>query len=179
MQGAGPQWIVDTVPELPSDDASPGGAVVVIGRSWLPAFLCLLLLEALPEGTVLLVIGRPVEATRALTAATLRDFSSRVQFRDHVLGPGDERFVHQLLGGRVVRLVVSASDDPGEQQVARSVAQTLGAAVLGASCGGAGWAGPGVPQFSGSPDQRPAMALRLARSLAMDAAGALTPASEQ
>lgn len=153
--------------------AQPGGVVVVVGRSWLPLFTYLLMTEAIPDGDVVLLIGRPAEATRTLTSTVVRSGAGRVIVSDEPVEPGNERLVTQLLGGRVARLVVSASDHLTEQHTARSLALHLGVPVVGATCGGPGWVGPGVPLFSGSPDQRPGMAMRLTRALAGEVVEAL------
>jgi hypothetical protein len=158
----------------PSEEpAQPGGVVIIVGRSWLPLFAYLLMTEAIPDGDVVLLVGRPAEATRTLTSTVLRSGAGRVIVSDEPLEPGNERLVTQLLGGRVARLVVSASDHLTEQHTARSLALHLGVPVVGATCGGPGWVGPGVPLFSGSPDQRPGMAMRLARVLAGEVVDAL------
>lgn len=162
-----------TQPEGAADAHDRGGVVVVIGRSWLSVFVSLLTLDVLSDGDITLLIGRPVEATRAVTAAMVKDGAGRVALVDQPLVPGSERFFTQPIGRRRVRLIVCASDDQAEQQVARTLAKRMSARVVGASCGGPGWVGPDVPPFSGAPDQRPAMAMRLAQVLAAEVAAAL------
>lgn len=153
-------------PQAEGDEPPPRRAVVVVGQSWLGMFTVLQAVEVVPDDVDLYLCGSPGEETAPLAAAIDEEQKSRrVKVWSDRVAPGVENRLRRFIGPRPVAIVVSASEDPGEQRVARELARGLGSPVWGATCAAGGWAGPDIPGFFGPRGQRPAVAMRLARAL--------------
>lgn len=141
--------------------------MVVVGQSRVGMYSALHIVDAVPDDVEVVLAGSPTEDSLRLAADLVEELGPhRVQLFSEPLTPGVENRLRGLIGARTVALVISASEDPAEQRVARELARRADAPLWGATCASGGWAGPDIPDFFGPARQRPALAMRLAHALA-------------